>query len=150
MTERFLPKMLEQGRGRILNVASTAAFQPIPNMAAYAASKAYVLHYSEALDEELRGTGVTVSVLCPGPTETEFGRRAGVEMLPFFEGPLVMTADRVAREGYEGMLAGKRIITNGRLNQIGAFPNRFSPRRLSCCIAGQLMLSVKRRGPSSS
>ena len=149
LTERFLPKMLEQGRGRILNVASTAAFQPIPNMAAYAASKAYVLHYSEALDEELRGTGVTVSVLCPGPTATEFGKRAGVEMLPFFEGPLVMTADRVAREGYEGMLAGKRIIINGRLNQIGTFSNRFSPRWLSCWIARQLMQSVKRRGQSS-
>ena len=121
LTERFVSKMLEQGRGRILNVASTAAFQPIPNMAAYAASIAYVLHYSEALAEELRGTEVTVSALCPGPTATDFGKRVGVEMLPFFEGPLVMTADRVAREGYLGMLAGKRIIINGRLNQIGTF-----------------------------
>ena len=76
--------MLEQGKGLILNVASTAAFQPIPNMAAYAASKAYALHYSEALAVELRSTGVRVSVLCPA-TATEFGKRAGVEMIPFLK-----------------------------------------------------------------
>jgi len=82
LTERFLAKMFEQGRGLISNVASTSAFQPIPNMAAYAASKAYALHYSEALAEELISTGVRVSVLCPA-TATEFGKRAGVEMIPF-------------------------------------------------------------------
>jgi short-subunit dehydrogenase len=145
LTKRFLPAMLEQGRGRILNVASTAAFQPIPNMAAYAASKAYVLHYSEALAEELKGSGVTVSTLCPGPTATKFGNRAGVEILPFFERLLVMTAEKVAKEGYDGMQVGKRIIINGKLNQFGTFLNRFSPRWLSCWIAGQLMQSVKRR-----
>ena len=121
LTERFVSKMLEQGRGRILNVASTAAFQPIPNMAAYAASKAYVLHYSEALAEELRGTGVSVSVLCPGPTATDFGKRAGVEMLLLFEGPLLITADRVAKEGYFECLQARELLSTADSTKLEHF-----------------------------
>ena len=118
LTECFSPRMLQQGRGRILNVASAAVSHPIHNMAAYAPWKAYVLHHSEALAEELVGTEVRVFVLYPGIIATEFGRRAVEEMLPFFEGPIVMTAERVTVEGYGGVLAGKRIIIKGRLKQI--------------------------------
>ena len=117
-TERFHPRMLEQGRGRILNVASAAESHPIHNIAAYATQKSYVLQHSEALAEELVGTEVRVFVLCPGIIATEFGRKDGLEILLFFDSPLVMTAERLAKEGYVGMLAGKRIIINGRLNQI--------------------------------
>ena len=145
LTERFLPEMLARGAGKILNVASTAAFQPIPQMAAYAASKAYVLSYSEALAEELRGSGVTVSVLCPGPTATEFGKRAGVEMQALFEGPLVMTAKEVARQGYVGMKAGQTVIVTGPLNQVGVCSTRWVPRFLTRRIAGELMRTVKKR-----
>ena len=118
LTECFSSRMLQQGRGRILNVASAAVSHPIHNMAAYAPWKAYVLHHSEALAEELVGTEVRVFVLYPGIIATEFGRRDGVEILLFFDSPLIMTAERLAKEGYEGMLAGQRIIINGRLNQI--------------------------------
>jgi short-subunit dehydrogenase len=145
LSERFAKDMLQRRRGRILNVASTAAFQPVPRMAAYAASKAFVLSFSEALSEELRGTGVTVSVLCPGPTATEFGKRAGVEMTRAFDGPLVMSAQQVAEEGYLGMMRGDVVIVNGKLNRVGVFANRFTPRAVSRRIAGELMRVVKQK-----
>src|ERR1700675_4553377 len=104
LTKLFLPPMIKRKSGRVLNVASTAAFQPGPLMAVYYATKAYVLSFSEALAEELRNSGVTVTALCPGPTITEFQEKAGLEMTRLFRSPLVMDAPTVARAGYEGMM----------------------------------------------
>src|SRR5256886_10840391 len=101
LTRLLLPSMLERGSGRILNVASTAGFQPGPLMAVYYATKAYLLSLSEALANEVAGTGVTVTALCPGPTETGFSSRAGSEHSRLFNGP-TMDARTVAQAGYSG------------------------------------------------
>jgi len=138
LTKLFLPAMLERRSGRILNLASTAAFQPGPLMAVYYATKAYVLSFSEALANELAGTGVTVTALCPGPTETEFQKEAGLEKTRLFSSPFVRDARSVARAGYEGMLSGKRIVIPGLANQILAQAVRFTPRRLVTAIARSL------------
>jgi short-subunit dehydrogenase len=132
LTKKFLPGMLGRRRGGVLNVASTAAFQPGPLMAVYYATKAYVLSFSEALAEELRGTGVTVSVLCPGPTATGFSARADMQDSGLFKGMLrVADAKSVARAGYEGFRAGKRIVIPGLLNKVGAQSIRLAPRGLA-------------------
>jgi short-subunit dehydrogenase len=128
LTKRVLPGMVSRRRGRVLNVASTAAFQPGPFMAVYYASKAYVLSLSEALAEELRGTGVTVTCLCPGVTKTEFQQVAGVEDLTLNVGPLAMSAQAVAEAAYAGMAKGKRLVVPGVHNKIGAQSVRVSPR----------------------
>src|SRR4051794_20046922 len=121
LTKKFLPGMLARRRGGVLNVASTAGFQPGPWMAVYYATKAYVISFSEALAAELEGKGVTISVLCPGPTATGFTARAGLEASALSSGPLkVMTAAEVARAGYEGFREGKRIVIPGTMNKIGA------------------------------
>jgi len=131
LTKRFLPAMLARRRGGVLNLASTAAFQPGPLMAVYYATKAYVLSFSEALAEELRGTGVTVTALCPGPTTTGFQARADMAGSGLFSGPLkVMDAAAVARAGYEGFRAGKRLVIPGLINKIGVQSVRVSPRSL--------------------
>jgi len=129
LTWRFLPGMIEAGYGRVLNVASTAAFQPGPYMAVYYASKAYVLSLGEALADELRETGVTVTTLCPGSTATDFRRVAGQDGLRLLRipGPDV---EAVARAGYEGMWRGKRLVVPGLINRIAAQAVRFGPRRL--------------------
>jgi hypothetical protein len=132
LTGRFLSGMRARGWGRILNVASTAAFQPGPRAAVYYASKAYVLHFSEALHEELRGSGVTVTALCPGPTETEFQERAGMAGTPVGRrGPLMMDADRVAEAGYRGALRGEAVVVPGLANRVGAWLPRITPRFLA-------------------
>jgi short-subunit dehydrogenase len=132
LTKKFLPGMLSRRRGGILNVASTAAFQPGPLMAVYYATKAYVLSFSEALSEELRGTGVTVSALCPGPTATGFSARADMQDSGLFKGMLqVADARSVARAGYEGFRAGRRIVIPGLLNKVGAQSIRVTPRGLA-------------------
>ncbi|HEY0552794.1 MAG TPA: SDR family oxidoreductase [Thermoanaerobaculia bacterium] len=132
LTKKLLPGMLVRRRGGILNLGSTAAFQPGPLMAVYYATKAYVVSFSEALAEELRGTGVTVTALCPGPTETGFQRRAGMETSKLFSGLLqVADAPSVARAGYEGFRAGKRIVIPGLLNRVGVQSIRVSPRALA-------------------
>jgi short-subunit dehydrogenase len=128
LTRLVLPGMVERGRGRILNVASTAAFQPGPLMAGYYATKAYVLSLSEALAEETRGTGVTVTCLCPGPTRTEFVERAGMEGIPIFDSPGVMDAGPVADLGYRATMRGKRVAVPGLLNKLGAATAKFVPR----------------------
>ncbi len=133
-----LPGMLERHRGRILNVASTAAFQGIPSMAVYAATKAYVLSLTDALAEELRSTGVTASALCPGGTTTEFMARANMETSAFLN-LRFMSPRRVAEVGYAGMLAGRRIIIPGWDNRLGAYLGRLVPRRVSARLAGWLM-----------
>lgn len=131
LTRALLPGMLERKRGRILNVASTAAFQPGPFMAVYYASKAYVLSLSEAIAEEVAGSGVTVTCLCPGPTHTGFQDRAQVEKSRLFNLSRPMQSADVARAGYDAMLAGRRIVTPGLINKIGAQSIRLSPRALA-------------------
>lgn len=132
LTKKLLPGMLARRRGGVLNVASTAGFQPGPLMAVYYATKAYVLSFSEALAEELRGSGVTVTVLCPGPTQTGFSARAAMEDSGLFKGMLkVMDAATVARAGYEGFRAGRRIVIPGLLNKLGTQSPRFTPRALT-------------------
>jgi uncharacterized protein len=138
LTRLLLPDMLERRRGRILNVASTAAFQPGPLMAVYFATKAYVLSFSEALGNELDGTGVTATVLCPGPTITEFQKQAGIEDAPLFSGPLVQDAATVALAGYRGMLRGKRIVIPGAGNNVLVQALRVTPRRLATAIARRI------------
>jgi len=131
LTHRFLAGMRELGRGRVLNVASTAAFQPGPDMAVYYASKAYVLHFSEALGFELRGSGITVTALCPGPTESEFQDRAGMTGTRVGANPLMMDADSVAEAGYRGALEGTPIVVPGIANRVGSWLPRFVPRFLA-------------------
>lgn len=136
LTQRLLPGMLARRSGRILNVASTAAFQPGPFMAVYYASKAYVLSFTEALAHELRGTGVTATVLCPGATRTEFAGRAGNDTSMLFKGPFVMDSDAVARVGVKGMFAGRSLVIPGIVNWfVSQFP-RFTPRRMVTFLAG--------------
>ena len=129
LTKLFLPAMVARRRGYVLNVASTAAFQPGPLMAVYYASKAYVLHLSEALSNETEGTGVTVTALCPGPTETGFVAAAGMGESKLFDAN-VMSARAVAVEGYRGMLSGKTIVIPGLKNRLLASSYRFAPRGL--------------------
>ncbi len=141
LTKLFLPGMLERRRGRILNVASTAAFQPGPLMAVYYATKAYVLSFSEALANETSGSGVSVTALCPGPTLTEFQSRAGFGAIPLLKSPLVMGASEVARAGYEGMLRGQRIVIPGIANRTLVQALRVTPRRLATAIARRIQES---------
>ena len=143
LTKLLLPGMIQRRRGRILNVASTAAFQPGPLMAVYYATKAYVLSFTEALANELAGSGVTVTALCPGPTVTEFQKEAGLEMTRLFRSPLVMQAPEVARAGYEGMLRGKPIVIPGAGNRALVQALRVSPRRLVTAIARRIQEAKK-------
>jgi short-subunit dehydrogenase len=118
-------------------------------MAVYYATKAYLLSYSEALAEELRGTGVTVTCLCPGPTKTEFGKRARMEGAGLFEGPWVHDAVTVARAGHRGMMRGKRVVIPGLFNRTGAFGVRFMPRRVLTRIVRSINTSLLRRSRES-
>ncbi len=129
LTKLVLPEMLKRHQGRILNVASTAAFQPGPLMAVYYATKAYVLSLSEALANELRGSGVTVSVLCPGPTWSGFQRGAGMESSKLFRRG-VMKASVVAEIAYREFMRGKTTIIPGLRNKIFALSVRLGPRKL--------------------
>lgn len=133
LTHAFLPQMKKQKFGQIMNVASTAAFQPGPMMAVYYATKAYVLSFSEALVEELAGTGVTVTTLCPGATKTNFGSVANVEKTKMFSN--AMDATTVAALGYNGMKNGKRVVITGNSNKIGATAAKFLPRSTAAKIA---------------
>jgi short-subunit dehydrogenase len=138
LTRFLLPAMIERRRGRILNVASTAAFQPGPVMAVYYASKAYVLSLSLALSEETAGTGVTVTCLCPGPTRTGFQERAQMSESRLFDATSVMSSADVARAGYDAMMNGRGLVVPGLANKIGAQSVRFVPRRVAAKIAGAL------------
>ncbi len=129
LTRLFLPQMVTNKSGKILNVASTAAFQPGPFMATYYATKAYVLFFSEAIANELKGTGVTVTTLCPGPTETGFDKRAGTTDLPLFKMGN-MKPDEVARQGYQALMQGKAVIVTGLKNKAMALLPRILPRNL--------------------
>ena len=134
LTKLALPGMLGRKKGRILNVASTAAFQPGPLMAVYYATKAYVLSFSEALANELKASGVTVTCLCPGPTETGFQERAALQGSRLVKLGM-MSAQAVAADGYRGMLAGKPVVISGLRNWLVAESVRFAPRRLVTAVS---------------
>ncbi len=139
LTGLFLPGMFRRGRGGVLNVASTAAFQPGPYMAVYYATKAYVLSFTEALHEELQGTGIQVTCLAPGATRTEFARVAHMESTLLFK-LRPMDAGAVAEAGYRGFRAGKRLVIPGFRNKLGAFLVRFTPRGLILKVVKQLQV----------
>ena len=138
LTCLYLPGMIERKKGRILNVASTAAFQPGPGLNVYCATKAYVLSFSEGLYAETRGTGVTVTCLCPGATSTEFAEVANFRNAIIFRN--AMSAAEVARQGYEATLAGKRLVITGLENKARAVGVRFVPRGLVVDLARRLLL----------
>jgi len=138
LTSRLLPGMVERGFGRVLNVASLAAFQPVPSMAAYAASKAYVLSLTEALSEELRGTGVKVTALCPGLTDTGMGGEikvgsAAVRGLPQ---QLISDPRDVAAQAYRALVSGRAVLVPGVPNQIAAAWAQVTPRWLTRYFTG--------------
>ena len=136
---RYLPAMVARGRGTVINIASTAAFQPIPGTATYAATKAFVLSLSEAVHEELKGTGVTLTAVCPGPVRTEFTRVAGIEQaeeqLP---GVFWMSSEEVAKAAVEAAENGKRAIVPGLLNRAGALTGQHAPRMLALPLVKRL------------
>jgi short-subunit dehydrogenase len=134
LTRLLLPEMVSQRSGYVLNVASAAAFQPGPLMAIYYASKAYVLHFTEAIAEEVAPSGVRVTALCPGPTETGFMERASMEDSKLFSSG-VMTAKSVAEAGYQGLLRGKRVVIPGFKFKLLTTAVRFAPREWAAKIA---------------
>lgn len=141
LTKLYGQDMAKRKRGKILNVASTAAFQPGPYMSNYYASKAYVLSLTEGLSEEFKEHGLTISALCPGPTKTEFAERANMKATPLMnEGffSFVMDAKSVALAGYKGLNKGKTIIIPGIINSLLVQSVRFSPRFIVRRIAAQL------------
>lgn len=129
LTRRLLPGMLERRRGRILNLGSTAAFQPGPHAAVYYASKAYVLSFSEALTEELKGTGVTVTCLCPGPTKTGFGKQAHMDSTILFKH--AMDVQPVAQAGYRALRKGRALVVPGWFNRYITLNSKLGPRWLT-------------------
>lgn len=133
LCSRFLPGMVERGAGAVLNVASTAAFQPLPGQAGYGAGKAFVLSYTQSISAELKGTGVNVTVLCPGPVDTGFGEAAGFtkeeaeNALPSF---MWLPAAEVAKQAVDGLAHGRLVVIPGIANRAGAAFARLAPRRL--------------------
>ena len=127
LTKLFLPSMLQNRRGRILNLSSVAGFEPGPLMAVYHASKAFVLSFTEALATELEGTGVTATALCPGPTDTDFFKKSGMIGARMFQKTNVMAPQDVAKAGYDALMAGDRVAVPGLANKIIAFSRRLLP-----------------------
>ena len=146
LTRAAIPGMLARGRGRIMQVASVASWVPGPLMAVYYASKAYVLSLSEALSEELEGTGVTVTALCPGPTITDFQRVSGVAAHAPSGGTTPMTSMEVAEAGVRALLRGDRVCVPGFRNKIAVFMNRLLPRRVMTRIVRRIQ---ERRGEAT-
>jgi hypothetical protein len=134
-TRLFLPPMVERRSGRIMNVASTAAFQPGPLMAVYYATKAYVLSFSEAIANELRHSGVTVTCFCPGATHTGFAKRAGNDKSRLFKQLGAMDADKVALDGYRALMEGRTLAISGMHNWLVAQSTRFVPRKVVTAIS---------------
>jgi uncharacterized protein len=144
LTRCLLPGMVARGRGRVMLVSSVAGFQPGPRMAVYFASKAYVTSLGEALAYELRRTGVTVTVLCPGATDTEFFAVAGATNSSIVARMRhMMRADDVARIGYQGLAAGRHIVIAGVMNRILGLAGRFAPHRLSVPFTDMLMMTPR-------
>lgn len=137
LTKLFLPQIRAR-EGKVMNVASVAAFLPGPFMSVYYASKAFVLSFSEALAEELSGTGTTVTCLCPGPVATGFQQRAGTDGTSLSQGPLMVDVREVARAGYEGMKRGKRLVIPGWKNAALVQGLRVSPRGMATKIVSRM------------
>ncbi len=135
---RFVPKMVDRQSGAVLNVASTVAFQPFPLQATYGASKAFVLSFTEALNQEVTDTGVSVTALCPGPVKTEFVAKAGFdeseELAPSF---MWVDAADVAEAGVAGLDAGRRVVIPGTANRVGAIAGQHTPRSLLLRLVGR-------------
>lgn len=142
LMKQAVPHMKDHGTGRILNVASVAGFLPGPNMAVYHATKAFVLSLSEAVAEELRGTKVTVTALCPGPTKTNFFDDADMDGVRLLKTGLVASADDVALQGWMDSLAAKRVVVPGVNNKLSAFVPRILPRGLATRLTGYIMGKV--------
>lgn len=142
LTRLFLPGMVVNKYGRILNVASTAAFQPGPTMSVYFATKAFVLSFSEAIANELDGTGVRVTALCPGATETGFKDAASLDSSNLFKGNGIASAKEVAEFGYKSMKSGKTVVVHGFMNSLMAQSVRFAPRKMVVAIARQKLKAI--------
>ena len=146
LCSRFLPAMVERGRGAVLNVSSLAGFYPLPGQAAYGAAKAFILSYTESLHTELRGTGVSASALCPGPVVTGLDEVAGFSVgeraavLPSF---MWKSADEVARAGIDGLAANKARVVPGRANQLAVAFCRFAPRERLLPLFARRALATK-------
>jgi uncharacterized protein len=139
LTRLVLPQMVARKHGKVMLLASVAAFQPGPGMAVYYATKSYVLSFGRAIGHELRGTGVTITTLCPGPTTSELAQVAHMQGSALFEGPApVMTAAEVARQGYAALKAGRPEIITGLVNKMVAMSTRFTPTTILLMIAGRL------------
>lgn len=143
LSGRYLPEMVRRGRGAAINVASTAAFQPLPGSATYAASKAFVLNFTEALHQELKGTGVTATALCPGPVRTGFMDAAGIERAESAPDFVWMSAEDVAEEAVKAAEAGKRAVVPGRLNYAGSVLGRHTPRKIVLPLSSRIWSRVE-------
>ena len=139
LSRLFLDNMRQNKQGHILNIASVAGFMPGPGFAVYHASKAFVLSLSEALNTELAGTGVSVTVSCPGPTESEFHQHAETLDLKTFKLLTLMPAEQVAKEAYTAMKAGKSLVIHGLINQALATSPKLLPRRFVPAIVKKMM-----------
>jgi hypothetical protein len=135
LTRLFLPAMLSRRSGRIMNVASTAGFQAGPLMAVYYATKAYVISFTEAVANEVRNSGVTVTCFCPGATRTGFAKRAGNDHTRLFKQLGAMSVERVALDGYRAVMEGRGLAISGVQNWIVALSTRFAPRKLVTAIS---------------
>ncbi len=140
LTKRFLPAMVRRGFGRILNLGSIASYIPCPSDAVYAATKAYVLSFSSALHQELKGTGVTVTCLCPGATETLFAVKSHIEQSALFT-HMVMSSLQVAQIGYKGMMLGRRTVTVGLHNRLFVAFSHVLPASLVTPVAAKMLQS---------
>jgi short-subunit dehydrogenase len=143
LTSRFMGPMVERGRGSVINIASTAAFQPLPGSAVYAASKSFVLSFSEAIRTELRGSGVTVTAVCPGPVKTEFTEVAGVggveERTP---GAVWMSAEDIARHAVDGAANDRRVVVPGAINRATALAGQHSPRAIALPLISRIWRNI--------
>lgn len=142
LTRLLVPGMIERGQGKILNLASTAAFQPGPLMSVYYATKAYVLSFSEAIANELKDAGVTVTALCPGPTASGFQTRANMEDSKLVNNQEIMDAATVARAGYQGLMAGDTVVIPGLKNRLLALVPRFLPRDMVAQLTRNVQASI--------
>lgn len=145
LSGRFLPGMAERGRGAVINVASTASFQPLPGAATYAASKAFVLSFSEAVRTELRGTGVAVTAVCPGPVKTEFTDAAGMSGVEnTTPDAFWMSAEEIAEASVSGADSDKRVVVPGALNRAGSVFGQHSPRAVALPLIQRFWLSASK------
>jgi uncharacterized protein len=147
LSSRFLPGMTARGRGAVINIASAAAFQPLPGSATYAASKSFVLSFSEAIRTEQRGTGVTITAVCPGPVKTEFTEAAGMSGVEDASPDMFwMSAEEIARHAVEGAEQDKRVVVPGALYRAQSIVGQHAPRALLLPIAERIWGSATSRG----